>query len=122
MVDFRGGRFSTIERDIEFVGELLSIERAAREIAVSNLQRGHPTAAVIRAQNNVFSFRVLLDVDFVKFDAALFEKGLGAAAVRAPACAVDCDLFHAMKDRALVRFYRDAAVFSRDLDTDYRAL
>jgi len=77
------------------VGEPLGIEGTAGEVAVSDLQRWDATAAMIRTENNFLSFGIILNIDLTKRDAALLKERLGAAAIGAPAGAVNCDSFHA---------------------------
>jgi hypothetical protein len=77
------------------VGEPLGIEGTAGEVAVSDLQRWDATAAMIRTENKFLSFGIILNIDLTKLDAALLKERLGAPAIGAPACAVNCDSFHA---------------------------
>src|SRR6266852_4015327 len=61
----------------------------------ADFQGGDFALAVVGTEDDGFGCGVLFDIDFVKFDAAVFEETFGAVAVRAPTGAVDCDGFHA---------------------------
>jgi hypothetical protein len=50
---------------------------------------------MIRTENKFLSFGIILNIDLMKLDAALLKERLGAPAIGAPACAVNCDSFHA---------------------------
>jgi hypothetical protein len=80
-----------IQRKLEFGGKLVGVERATGKEVIANLKRGDFAAAVIDAQDEIFGAGVVFNVDFADFDAAVLEKILGTAAVRAPGGGVHGD-------------------------------
>ena len=81
----------TVQREIEFVCELLGIEGAAGEEAVADLKGGDFALAVVHAEDQVFSVGIVFNVDFADFDAAFFQKRFGTAAIGAPGGGVHDD-------------------------------
>ena len=78
----------TVQWDVEFGGELASVEGTAAEKAVADLQGGNFAAAVIDAEYEVLGIGIVLNIDFADFDAAILEKRFGATAIWAPGGAV----------------------------------
>lgn len=83
-----------IQGKIQLFGELVRIERAAGEIAACNLDCGNLPAAIIRSQDNLFRFRLLVDIDFAEGYTPLAKELFRAAAVVAPEGAVNRDISH----------------------------
>ena len=82
-----------IERDVELSRELLGVEGAAGEEAVADLQRGDFATAVVDAEDEVFGVGIVFNIDFLDFDAAVFEERFCATAIGAPGGAVHDDRF-----------------------------
>ena len=80
-----------IERDVEFGRELLGIKGAAGEEAVADLQCGHFATAVVDAEHQILGVGIIFNIYFLDFDAAVFQKRFGAAAIGAPGGAVHDD-------------------------------
>jgi hypothetical protein len=83
-----------IQRNVQFLGELLRIERAAREVPPANFDRRYFAAAVVHAEHQVLSLRFLVHIDFFKRDAAFTKELFRPSAVRAPRSCVKADAFH----------------------------
>src|SRR5260221_14705583 len=54
----------TVQREIEFVGVLLGVERAAGEEAVTDLNGADFALAVVDAEDQVFGMGIVFDVVF----------------------------------------------------------
>src|SRR2546430_17178238 len=91
-----------IEWNFQLGRELNRIERAAREETVANLQRRDFAPAMIYAQDEIFSIGIFFDIDFAKWNAAVFQEGLYAAAVGTPAGRVHHDRFHGIRGHRLI--------------------
>src|ERR1700684_646317 len=83
-----------IQRDLQFVGKLIGIKRAAREIAPVELERGHLAKTVVHAQAKLFRTRRLINIHFAKCDAALAQKILRAATIATPLRAINRKFSH----------------------------
>ena len=55
-----------IQRDIQFIGKLLCVERAAGEIAFAHLHCGDFPLAAIGAKDDLLAFFILLNIHFLK--------------------------------------------------------
>lgn len=77
---------------------------------------------MIGSQNHGFGFRVVFDIHFVEFHTALFEEVLGAAAIWAPAGAVDGDGFHMGSQPTLVSRHLDTVVLPGNLNANNGSL
>jgi len=77
-------RTSLVQRNIQFRRKLVGIERAGGEKSLADFDCGHFSAALVYAQDKILGVGFLVDVHFLKGDAAIFEELLGAAAVHAP--------------------------------------
>lgn len=76
----------------------MGIKRAASEIAVADLDRGHFPAALIDLENDALRIDILIDIYFDEVHSAILQKSLGAVAIDAPARAIHCDFFHSLFD------------------------
>jgi len=85
---------SSIERNVQFLSKLMCAERTTSKVALANFQSRHLALAMICAEDDFFGFRILFDIHFVKCDGAFLEESFRAAAIGAPARAIDCDGFH----------------------------
>lgn len=88
---------SAVQRDIQFLGEFVWVERAACKVAIANFEGRNLASPVISADDNFFRSRIFLDVHFVEVDSALFQERFGPSAIRAPACAVNRDCVHGVQ-------------------------
>ncbi len=80
-----------IERDVEFGSEFAGVEGAAGKKAITDLQSGDFSPAVVDAKDQIFRVWIVFDIYFPDFDAAVFQKRFGAAAIGAPSGAVHDD-------------------------------
>jgi hypothetical protein len=74
-----------IQRDFQFLGDLMRIERAAGEKTSIDANRGHLAAAVVNAHYEFLGIGRLVNVHFLKCDLSLAKELFHAAAVAAPA-------------------------------------
>src|SRR6266702_2146592 len=78
---------------MQLVGELLRVERTAREKSLSNFYRGDFTPALVDLDHKIHGVGVVLNVDLFEANSAALQKILGAPAIRAPGRAVHRDSF-----------------------------
>src|ERR1700739_2400135 len=80
-----------VQRDLQFGGELLGVERAAGEVAIANLDGGNFAPAVVDTQNQAFGFGIVVDHHFREPHYAFLHKRFRAAAIGAPYCRIHHD-------------------------------
>src|SRR5882672_377237 len=85
---------SRIQRNVEFNGKLLGIERAASKVAATYIECRNYAPAVVHFDHDRFRRLVFFNVDFAKAHTALFQERLRAPAIRAPRGGVHRDGFH----------------------------
>jgi hypothetical protein len=73
-----------IERDFQFFGEFVGVERAQREVAAFNSDHRHFALAIIDLQHDGFGGGVIVNVDLAIRNASVAQKTLGPAAIAAP--------------------------------------
>src|SRR5579863_647652 len=103
-----------IQGNVQFFRELVGVERAAREVASADLNRGDFSAPVVRAQNNFLRSWFLVDVDFAECDSALAKELPDPPAIAAPECTVDCDVSHCLTIGQRRAAIREASVLARN--------
>ena len=85
-----------VEGNVQFFGEGVRVEGAAGEIAVTHFERGYFAFAVVGAEDDAFGGFVFFYIYLIESDGALQKEIFDAAAIGAPAGAVDSDEFHGM--------------------------
>src|SRR5215469_10834276 len=73
-----------IQRDLEFLGKLFGVERAAGEIAPVYFQGWDFSQAIICFEDDFFRSLVFFDVYFAVSDPSFPQESLRVAAIRAP--------------------------------------
>jgi hypothetical protein len=87
-----------VQGNIQFGGKLVRVKRAASKKAVTNLDRGHFSAAFIYLKNEILGIGLLVDIHFDEVHIAIPQEFPRAVAIHAPTCAIHCDFFHSQFD------------------------
>ena len=83
-----------VQRDVQFLGKLLGVKRAASKVAAAYLQSRDFAQAIVGLENDFLRRLFLLDVDLAESDASFSQESLCVAAIRAPTRRVHSDGFH----------------------------
>ena len=75
-----------VQWDLQFFSKQVRIERAARNEAPIDLQRGNFALAIVRAHYDLFRIRRLVNIYLAKWYLSLAEKLFRAPTIAAPAC------------------------------------
>src|ERR1700740_1111077 len=78
-----------VERDFQFVGELVGVERAERKVTAFDANRRHLALAVICLQHDRFSSRVVVNIDLAEWYPAFAQERFRAAAITAPGIGIN---------------------------------
>src|SRR5581483_5254791 len=92
--DARCGPELGVQRNLQFIRELLRIKRAASEVAAVYFDSGNFAAAFIDPEDEVLGIGVFVDVNFLVANAAFGQKLLGAPTIRAPTGGIEANRFH----------------------------
>ena len=91
-----------IQRDFQFFGEPMGIERAAGKKAACDFERGDFRRPLFTRRTNLFGAGRFVDIHFAKRDSAFAQEMLHAAAIAAPGGAVNCDQLHSLQVSPIV--------------------
>ena len=83
-----------VQRNFQFFGKQVGIERTARYISPVNFERRNFSQAVVRANYQFFGVRLVVDIHFLESDSALAQELLRATAIAAPGSGVNSDFRH----------------------------